>query len=1679
MTLGITNVWGVTITYHIINMGQLDNGGQLTNNRTEALWFRSTEATVAVPAAYKSPLAKNWKYYKSDEITYNSTTKAYTFAASTTLIEGTSEMAADADIYVTYEFDDTQLSTVGITDGGVCNIRFGNDRYLRQGDWQGDPNTNSNDNSLPADQTSAAYSQFLWKINIKDPYQIIIQSKSTSYLDWFLTGKKGTTVFGDVRLRQDLPTAKESGVWAFALLPGGTSGKYRLLVADNFTQTPTNDNQLDDYGHGYLNNFDGSGKKTRYQKYGKASHNNCDLSFIALTKTYTYHIVDSKGNVAIEYTTPSATPVGQALSSYTDIPAAIRSPYLAGEKVRFFNNSACTDQYEISETQLTTTDIYVKYTVNHLGEKFLHLEGARPLNIMINGDYIYDNAGTLASNNDPSDSEKSSKPYLWYFSGQDPYAIEIKNANANNYLGYTTPSTLLLEGSQTKKFILMPGSANGDGSTYEQLELMAATGDANHYRVGRTGEGFNISPNAGTDDQQVRAYPSTATITYHLIDQAGKELVTVTNKSAAVNLPNEWKSPLVSEYHYWKVGAFDTYDGGTTYKLKEDPESFKVSDITEVTDGQIYVTYEVNDNVSFDISDDDKAHNELYPTYMLKFYGGESFNQENGTDGVETSATKKAEHPYSNGDAMLYIYNGDRQVDQFASGASTRPRWLWYVVSPKAATVKINAEDVNVTPGYKGDPYHVKIMSHSADVKSKSDPDNTKHQNFFRTYVVNYGGSSHVVTGLTTKHADVLDAGAGPTEYMVLNAPNGRCKLVTVEEIADGTTTERRTVNTLEQYWKNNPTVQNKLGSNKVTDSESADDAGIELDPTKTALLPNNWHTYQKWAQAAPWVKWTEDGKTGKQYHNKYHWFQTIDMGSTGEFTFEATALEPQLILLDQHGWEIMRAPLSNAAALRKYDSPMVQEYQWYPTAAKVTGYHKYKVSDPEIIVYESYVDGTKTKWQDSGNRYTHTSTSLADNPYDHFTEHGWQEQDKSVKTDFYVTYTVKPEYANLYKGAATAAGVTASAYMVKQGTEYAKINDSDALDTTTEDPTKMATIGEELQWYVKPNFDIDVEMGYQYDVEEDDGAGGTFTPNKAQKDALNYAEGRNGFDPYNVQIQSVKDSYYYFKTNTTGSKIPKSIWEGNSTDLSLKTMNDESSRQEGVDGLDQTKLSITNATFMVVKDAHDHMLLMPRFDNTKVVNSFTASRLSAPDAATQTLELIMAPKVIHSSDELVSMNGQYTLASDFTFEPGYESIGTADAPFTGSIDGGLHKLTGLSQPLIAYTDGAIIKNIILDNVTIGNAEDVSNVGAIVANASGDTRIYNCGILSGSVGGGGTDDVGGIVGSLDGSARVINCYSYANITGGGNVGGIVGNNKVTTTAANIKTMVMNCMFYGDITGGSTKSPVYGGTNISNVHSGLNTFNYYSYEQLPTEHITDGKYNSALAIADKYLNRFEFYRLLLNSNSKLAAYYATSSTRTVKAEEMMKWVLETADRSIANPKPYPVLKAQGEYPSIINYDTRDLANYSEEHRNEGLKTGELTVNINIGSDYPDGAEIKAGKSQITLTRTDKDFDRFNFNYDKVQLPYYNDVGTKNYTGNKVVTGWKITAITSVTDDPYTSANYNYTKSYSSEASYFDYPNYNFADRKSSNKDLYSVSGRVFSQGAYFDVPYGVSSITIEP
>ena len=158
--------------------------------------------------------------------------------------------------------------------------------------------------------------------------------------------------------------------------------------------------------------------------------------------------------------------------------------------------------------------------------------------------------------------------------------------------------------------------------------------------------------------------------------------------------------------------------------------------------------------------------------------------------------------------------------------------------------------------------------------------------------------------------------------------------------------------------------------------------------------------------------------------------------------------------------------------------------------------------------------------------------------------------------------------------------------------------------------------------------------------------------------------------------------------------------------------------------------------------------------------------------------------KTVSSSSEMNNMSGLYRLANGFTSSA---AIGTESEPFKGTIDGQMNTISGLDHPLVAYANGATIKNVMLKGVQISGS---GNVGAIVGEASGYTRIYNCGILpsdnkyenESSYVSSSDGNCGGLVGWLKDDSRVINCFSYANITGGTTVAGIVGYNDFASTA---------------------------------------------------------------------------------------------------------------------------------------------------------------------------------------------------------------------------------------------------------------------------------------------------------
>ena len=473
--LGVNTTWGATITYHIINLGRLDDNGALTSDRTEALQFTSTSTTVGVPDKYKSPLAKNWKYYKNTEITVNE--GAYTFAESTTLVEGTSTLSDGDHVYVTYELDEDKFREIGIYNRGIYKIKFPNDYYLMQDTWNNSGTIEVNTNPANNPTTPA----FQWKFNIIDPYQITVQSQSDSYKNWYLCSKGGN--FGDTRLNVSISGAKDTKVWVFGLLNGETEGTYRVIVTDGYSGlngyiagTPT---LCDSYGHGYLNdNYVKSGKnKTTYHQYYKNNkYNNCDLTFEPVTKNYI--IVNNSGEPLVQATTEANT---------LDVPGVIKSPLAS---YTYYG----TQQDAISEgTQLnsaTGATIYVRYTTR---DDVLNLKGEIKYNISVGGtNYLYADATSLSS--EATSDNNGIDTHKWILTGNDAYQITIKNVGNNNEIAYNLSSSEAVSLSGTGSKFFFHQTNNGE------YEVIAITSNdystPNYYTLGLDGGNLKLYSNS-------------------------------------------------------------------------------------------------------------------------------------------------------------------------------------------------------------------------------------------------------------------------------------------------------------------------------------------------------------------------------------------------------------------------------------------------------------------------------------------------------------------------------------------------------------------------------------------------------------------------------------------------------------------------------------------------------------------------------------------------------------------------------------------------------------------------------------------------------------------------------------------------------------------------------------------------------------------------------------------------------------------------------------------------------------------------------------------------------------------------------------------------------------------------------------------------------------------------------
>ena len=842
-----------------------------------------------------------------------------------------------------------------------------------------------------------------------------------------------------------------------------------------------------------------------------------------------------------------------------------------------------------------------------------------------------------------------------------------------------------------QQFIAKSGT---QGGVYEVMVANGEDASTTYYNIGcPENNTVNVYSNAKEggyshgDDVLRFVLESENAYTYHLIDKSKKILLEIASKSPDLMLPADYQSPLVATYHYYDidqftvtngvytlnggateltnlssldatigepesstVGAFDGADSGHKHsdaistediktkakKLKTTGNHFyKIGDtyyvinVTKAAYTDIYVTYDKNDLVTF---------NSTSSPYLLKFLNPHAggYKLEDGNDHL-TSDEIQAVYPYTNGDGNLNIYGERMNEEQMGGGASTRPRWLWFFESDTY------------------DPYHVKIHSRST-ISFKG----INHPTYLQTYAVHfnqdtdYPNKQHVVTGGVLPGVSSIQ----PSEYMVLGT-EGNYRLMTTYPVpadldGDGNTTgngenQRQVVNAFEQYWKTYNMVKlDVLGISKDTNGYSTDESTwVVPDDLRDDLNTAQpyWHSYDAYANATRWNGYNDksDGLEKKVVEKLEHWFQTFEMGN-GAFDIISADIPPVLVLLDRHGWEIMRKPLPKSStypygeeldALRAYDSPMVKEYKFYSNATKASGCHKYTLR---------LDDDKKERDQITVGDEQYTSTSLAALP---------PRTAKGVISsgafnDFYVTYTVKNEYEKSYRyhldeSNYSEAGSKASKYVmlcdgryirdivgtadkyhnsyfskpIYEGSNPTGGNIYDMILSPTK--TKVGNVEVDANgdgfvddiclWYIQPNLNIDEEMGIKWGTAD---TGNEPLTQNATK--LAYKD-KTGFDPYNIQLKNASDSKY-FTTHMTSAKLSNGSmvgdysgtdYYGNAGSIYITREDQFNNYTPNVakrsEGYDHTNLQISNQTFMAVQDAKGNMQLMPRFDHTKRVN--------------------------------------------------------------------------------------------------------------------------------------------------------------------------------------------------------------------------------------------------------------------------------------------------------------------------------------------------------------------------------------------------------------------------------------------------------------------------------------------
>lgn len=166
-------------------------------------------------------------------------------------------------------------------------------------------------------------------------------------------------------------------------------------------------------------------------------------------------------------------------------------------------------------------------------------------------------------------------------------------------------------------------------------------------------------------------------------------------------------------------------------------------------------------------------------------------------------------------------------------------------------------------------------------------------------------------------------------------------------------------------------------------------------------------------------------------------------------------------------------------------------------------------------------------------------------------------------------------------------------------------------------------------------------------------------------------------------------------------------------------------------------------------------------------------------------------PYVIHCPEQIGYINEKpdrhYILSNDIIADgKKFPSIGTKEKPFSGTLDGGGHKIIGPRIPgsIFGKTDGGVIKHLTIQDAVVtpgGGGDDTHHTSVLVAENDETTLTFiDCHINNTTITA--KNFVGSLIGGSNGKVIIIDCSSDATINADGSyVGGLAGNANTEIT----------------------------------------------------------------------------------------------------------------------------------------------------------------------------------------------------------------------------------------------------------------------------------------------------------